>query len=78
MSGDGQEAREESPVSLWFELGLLGLLWAGLIAGLVYVVRDCMKDRHVDPALPEVGDNACPTCSRLAGVDLPGGRNGSS
>lgn len=66
-------------MSLWFEMGLTGLLWAGLIAGLVYVVRDCVEERYVEPTLPGLDDEECPICCSLSGVEsLPRSRDAST
>lgn len=47
----------------WCEFVVGGLLWAGIIAGLVSVVRDCMRDRRLEATFTdpeeEDGSNRC-------------------
>ncbi len=59
-------------MNLWCELAVIGLLWAGVIAGLICVVRDCMKDRHLEPTLPNPGVDDRQSCCGLDGLEILG------
>jgi hypothetical protein len=46
-------------MSLWCELAMVGLLWAAVIAGLISVIRDCVKDQSVESTLPNLDLEDC-------------------
>ncbi len=59
----GQGSGRELAVNPCCELMMVGLLWAAVIAGLICVVRDCMKDRQPEPTLPDLDLEDCqPWC----------------
>lgn len=52
----------EGTVNPWCALVVSSLLWAAMIAGLISVVRDCMKDRHLELTFVDSEDESCPRC----------------
>lgn len=56
----------EGPVKLWCDLLVSSLLWAAMIAGLIRVVRDCLKDWHLKPTFADSEDESC-QCSSCPG-----------
>ena len=49
-------------MTLWIQLLVGGFLWAVIITGLVYVVRDCMKEQHQEPFLLDTEEVETPHC----------------
>lgn len=69
--GQGTAERGQGvQVRLWYDLVVSSLLWAGMIAGLISVVRDCMKDRHLKPPFAEPEDEGCLHCCCPGGLEV--------
>lgn len=57
-------------MELWGTLIAGSLVWASIIAGLIYVVRDCMKDQHHEPTFLDYGEEECQGCSGLGTMEI--------
>jgi hypothetical protein len=57
-------------VNLLGELVVGSLLWAAIIAGLISVVRDCMKDRHLEPTVLNHEEEDCQHCCGLGSLEI--------
>lgn len=65
-------------MGLWGDLIVGSLLWAGLIAGLTSVVRDCMKDRHLNPSFAYPEDESGRRCCCPADLVIAPHQHGES
>ncbi len=66
MHGPGKELA----VNLISELVVGSVLWVGIIVGLVYVVRDCMKERKQDPIFMRDEEEECQVCGGHGCVEI--------
>lgn len=57
-----QVAGQELAVNFWCDLVMISFLWVAVIAGLIRVVRDCIKDRHLEPPLLNLDAEDWQTC----------------
>ncbi len=57
-------------VNVMSELVVGSILWVGIVVGLVYVVRDCMKERDQDPIFMDDEEEECQVCGGQGCVEI--------
>jgi hypothetical protein len=68
--GGKHGAGGELAVNLFCELVVGSLLWAAIIAGLISVVRDCLRDRSLTSIFPEYEEQECQHCCGWGSVEI--------
>jgi hypothetical protein len=54
----------------WFEVVVAGLLWGGIVAGLIVVVRDCMAERDLEATFPDHEEQGGDYCCELGSLEI--------
>ena len=57
-------------MNLLWDLVVGSLLWVAIIAGLISIVRDCMKDRHLESTFLDREEQGCQHCCGLGNLEI--------